>query len=382
MNYTIFKGLIVFFLSAQFCLVAKPYFPRVIHPKLNAKNSKWDPSTGVFTITKSVAFTTNENDTVYFHWRIPNEIKKLVISKNVTIIGGFYVDHDIEIVGNDPFTSRIFGTNNKNWALGSDGLHNTKDDRLSYLNRNNHGAINEIAGIYGLTVILKNILIENPRIFAVTFRGTNKVIADKVHIVNSRPYPDFLSKSDGFTIGQNSIINDCYIDVCDDAVKLYFDGIKVQNTTIMHNPNGSPFALGYNGNESVSATISNVKVVLKRVDSKHPAKRSLFYFGTNNNSIDNHILIDNLDAPDYTDIKRWTNEDTTSPLPLVVMSSPNSKIKFIGVGKKSLRARAAVPFVGFSKDQVQFLDICDSGDGLSILKNEYSCAEAVGCSWK
>jgi hypothetical protein len=353
-------------------------FPSGTHPKLNSTNSTWNASTGVFTITANVSFPNNDEDITGFHWRVPTVIKKVAIANNVTVTGGFKVDHTMEISGNNPNTSRIFGTNLLDWAEG----------RIPDSEKPDNGAINEIGTTAAFTITLRNLKIENSRTYAVTFRGDRKVIASRIYILNSRAKTqvDYSSNSDGFVMGRGSVIDECYIDTWDDAFKLFFTNQTIKNTTIVHNRNGHPFALGYNTVERVDALLSNIKVKngglgnTTATDANQPA-----FGGVNDtNSCDAHITLDNVSLPDYTNVVTKNGTSTRVPISLVRFDSPNGKVVFYGLTNKandfSAKAQLGLraPAGAIAKTQ----SVCTNSTTQVNIGTNYTCGTATGASWK
>jgi hypothetical protein len=62
--------------------------------------------------------------------------------------------------------------------------------------------------------------------------------------------------TDGILLGANSVIEDCFFKLNDDAIKLYHSGIRVRNCVLWQLANGAPFQLTWN----VSVPTGDVKV--------------------------------------------------------------------------------------------------------------------------
>jgi hypothetical protein len=284
----------------------------------------------------------------------------------------------MEISGNNPNTSRIFGTNLLDWAEG----------RIPDSEKPDNGAINEIGTTNAFTITLRNLKIENSRTYAITFRGNRKVIASRIYIVNSRAKTqvDYSSNSDGFVMGRGSRINDCYIDTWDDAFKLFLNDQVISNTTIVHNRNGHPFALGYNTVEPVTATLENILVKNGGIGSTASTDANQPLFGGVNGtaSCDANITLKNVSVPDYTNVVTKNGTSTRVPIPLVKFESPNAKVTFYGLtntandfsGKAQLALRAP------SGATCQAKSLCTNNTSLVNLGTNYTCANATGCTWK
>jgi hypothetical protein len=351
-------------------------FPSDFHPKLNANNTLWDSNTGTVTIISNVSFSDGDEDVKGFHWIIPDIVKKIKINKNVTITGGFRVGHTMEISGDNPLNSRLYGTDLYDWAEG----------RIPDSLKRNNGAINELAGGSDITITLKNLKIENSRNFAVSFRNNNKVIASRIYIVNNRAKikPDYASNSDGFVMGRGSVIDDCYIDTWDDAFKLFYNNQIIKNTTIIHNRNGYPFALGYASVERVEALLSNIKVKNGGLGGTVNTDGNQCLFGGVNgtSSCDSHITLDNVSVPDYTNILIKDGLGGRIAMPFVRFKSPNAKVIFYGKNPKlSFSGKSQTALVAPPGAVCNVNNICDNS-GLKEMDKNYSCANATGCSWK
>ncbi|MGQ1891351.1 hypothetical protein ACT29H_13000 [Thermophagus sp. OGC60D27] len=297
---------------------------------VDLKNIEWDPENGKFIFLKTSSFSSKnniDNDLHGFYWTVPTCIKTITINKGVTINGGFRVQGSIEIIGKDRETSRIFGTNTANWALGKNkqehpnssckgGAHG--DDRAHDCEKWKFGAISTTKTTAEDTIFIKNLRIENARTYAIT-SFSSPIIADNIHIVNTRSKPDFHSNSDGFGGGEGSIIKNSKIDTWDDAIKLYRD-TRVENVTIMHNKNGAPFQLGWgDGITESNHFLSNVLIEIENTEYSNLA---LFSASLDSGLIIRNIFIEDIKAI-YHNFQKIQNNYS---LPLFLLKSPNSLI--------------------------------------------------------
>ena len=96
----------------------------------------------------------------------------------------------------------------------------------------------------------KNMLVEGITIihapsWCVRFSGIN-------HVVRNVKMIGWWFSTDGVQTGTNGIIEDCFFKVNDDAIKLYEDNNIARRCVIWQMENGSPFQIGWGGDEDVS----------------------------------------------------------------------------------------------------------------------------------
>lgn len=345
-----------------------------LHPKLIlGGNCSLRSSNKTLVITSDLSFPDNDDDTLKYHWKVPISIDTIIIKESVTLTGGFKIqsNDDIVIKGEDPNLSVLYGTKTKDWAKG----------RIAGSSKPHYSAITEEKGATGINARVENLKIENARVYALTFRNNNKLTALRVYILNSRGV-DYGSNSDGIVAGSGSVIDDCYIDTWDDAVKLYYDDITVKNTTIVHNKNGAPFQLGWGSKPALSATVENVRV--KDAIGNSISNQALFCYGGSTGTCAITVNVTKLAAPDYSlSAMMNMNGGLKKPLPLVSFKSTTNGCSFKMVGKSSndFKGSAAAAWQNNAGATVKVDKIC--GNGLNVdLANSYSCASAGGCSWK
>ncbi|EWH09816.1 coagulation factor 5/8 type domain-containing protein [Catenovulum agarivorans DS-2] len=317
-----------------------------LHPALNASNTHWDESTKTLSINRSVQFVPDSSKTwTYaqmdklkdqFYWDIPCEIKTLVIDKNVTVTGHLRMTCEQTIQGKDRFSSIIYGTPTKAWARGE----NQKEDDGTDCARNGQPA--KVAGddilhdcekwqYSGISVAnnapnnavysIKNLTVENARTYAITsIRHTFYI--DGVNILNTREYPDFQSNSDGIGGGEGTVIKNTYIDTWDDSIKLYREGMHVENVTIIHNANGSPFQLGWGKKPTTNHTLKNIKIVYGASKNN---RFNLPLFANSGGKVDAHINIDGMLA-EYDSSAILSKCTNSQAMPLVYLKHPQSQL--------------------------------------------------------
>ena len=268
-------------------------------------------------------------------------------------------------------SSVLYGTITKDWSQG----------RIPEDTKPDYSAITEVKGATGINARVENLKIENSRVYAVTFRGNNVLNAYRVYILNSRG-TDYTSNSDGFVAGAGSEINDCYIDTWDDAVKLYYNNITVKNTTIVHNKNGAPFQLGWGTKPSLSATINNVKVT--DAIGSSTSNQALFCYGGATGTCATTVNVTKLVAPNYSESALMNmNGGVKKTLPLVSFKSTTNgcSFKMVGQNNQDFKGSAAAAWQNNANVSVKADKVCNNNLGVN-LASSYSCATAVGCTWK
>lgn len=86
----------------------------------------------------------------------------------------------------------------------------------------------------------------------------------------------WLYGTDGVGVGRDSVVEDCFFKVNDDAIKLYHTGLRVRRGTFWQMENGAPFQFSWNLNEDASdIRVSDCDVV--RVEHRTDANnRAVF----------------------------------------------------------------------------------------------------------
>lgn len=160
---------------------------------------------------------------------VPNTWKKIVIKKNVTLIGSFFMPdrtEPIEIAGESRVTS----------VLRGNGTRPTDDG----IKGRSYSAIrcDKSPDVY-----IHDLRITEPMKFHIHAGFGNLTVERCDIIAGTETYT-----TDGIHGGVGkTVVKDCFIDVFDDA--LYTVECKlIENTTIIHNKNGSPFMTSW-GND-------------------------------------------------------------------------------------------------------------------------------------
>ena len=138
------------------------------------------------------------------------------------------------------------------------------------------------------------------------------------------PVPVPFTCSDGFGGGKNTRITNSYIDTWDDSIKLYKDGMHIENVTIIHNGNGAPFQFGWSNKEPASFTIKNVLV--KKGAEKVKGGFNMALFTNAGGTVTPSIQIDGLVAH-YSDGLLLTHSKMDKPIPIVYFrGTPKSEV--------------------------------------------------------
>lgn len=88
-------------------------------------------------------------------------------------------------------------------------------------------------------VLVEGITIVNAPRYCVSINGNNQVCRNLKMM-------GWWFSTDGIGIGTNSLIENCFFKVNDDAIKLYRTNTKAQNCVIWQMENGAPFQIGWN----------------------------------------------------------------------------------------------------------------------------------------
>lgn len=195
-------------------------------------------------IVKNGVATYSGDTVVGKKFAVPDSWTKIVIKKDVTITGSFYMGartKPIEIMGESRETSIIKG----------DGSRPTDDG----IKGRSYSAI-RCDGSPDLYV--HDLKITEPMKFHI-HGGFGNVTVERCNIIAGT----HTFTTDGIHGGKGkTIVKDCYIDVYDDA--LYTTECKlIENTTIVHNKNGGPFMTSWGSAvpEGHVCVIRNCKVI-------------------------------------------------------------------------------------------------------------------------
>jgi len=331
------------------CSADAATFPAGTHPSLNGTNACWDAAARQFRITASVTLRTPgstaptaDADKDGFYWSIPAAVGKVTIDANVKVTGHFRMTAEQTLEGANRDTSVIYGTLTKAWARGPNGVEDpgtrcaanglpaavAGDDRVHDCEKWSHGAISvSYAAPLGVTYKVRNLTIENARTYAIT-AILHRMDVDRVIIKNTRSGDDTQSNSDGFGAGPDSRISNSLIDTQDDSIKLFANGMVVENVTIVHNRNGAPFQFGWSAMPAATSTLINVKVLPKA--GLEGQRYNLSLFSNAEGKVLPTVNITGLSAQYAADATVF-QYGAWRPMPLVLVKGADSTVRLAGV---------------------------------------------------
>lgn len=187
--------------------------------------TSWQAASGVLTFLSTGEMTFRKPNHKSAYWDVPGEVKHIVIDRNVTVTGAFHTRADCVITGRDRATSKVFGTNEREWA------DKRKVRAYEYCQFQNRGG----------TLRMQNLTCLNP--FAFFIRGWGKVNhVENCSFIDNRG--GWHNHSDGFEGGDGSTVSNCYFECGDDVFKVYFDN-TITDCTVKMIQNTVPIQLGW-----------------------------------------------------------------------------------------------------------------------------------------
>ncbi|MCG8702028.1 MAG: hypothetical protein MI922_28495, partial [Bacteroidales bacterium] len=200
--------------------------------------------------------TYKSNKNIGRKFKVPNTWDKIVIEKNVTLIGSFYMPDrtkPIEIMGKSRKTSIIKG----------DGSRPTNDG----IKGRTYSAIrcDKSPDVY-----IHDLRSLDPMKFHIS-AGFGNVKVERCDLIETRG----THTTDGVHGGTNKTqVIDCYINTHDDALYIS-ECFLVKNCTIVNNHNGAPFQVGWGRDIGTSTcTIDNCVVI-----DAHKGAQKRYYMG-------------------------------------------------------------------------------------------------------
>ncbi len=104
-------------------------------------------------------------------------------------------------------------------------------------------------------VLIEGITIADTPNFCISLRGSN-------HTVRNVKMMGWYFNSDGVCTGYDSLVEDCFFKLNDDAVKLYFSDMTVRDCVIWQMENGAPFQISWNmSSDNSNFHVSNIDVI-------------------------------------------------------------------------------------------------------------------------
>lgn len=194
-----------------------------------------------------------------FYWTVPDNVRRIVIKKDVTVTGGFRVGYreasnPLHIEGTDRQTSVLLGTPDRQW---------TTDKKIPENDKWKYGAIAVLADA---TVHVSRLTSKNPRSYHVSGYANRSVIhVDECTLLDDRGGDN--NNSDGFIGAAGSSIRNSLIDTLDDGIKIYQD-MRVENVTIRQYRNGAAIQFGWGG-ETGDAKATIRKLTIIGADPQH-----------------------------------------------------------------------------------------------------------------
>ncbi|WP_431880089.1 hypothetical protein [Micromonospora marina] len=171
---------------------------------------------------------------------VPDSWTEIVIGAGVTLRGNFFIPANrtkaLTIIGRDKQTSQLTG----------DGPH-VKDYARA-------GVTTEAK----IKLTLRNYTSVNPRFYHMWAKSA-QVVMSGMRYLDNRDLGS--NNSDGFSGGDDSLIENTFIDTWDDSAKLYTGDLTIRDTTIVHNRNGAPIQMAWGDYGQGTAILDGLTVV-------------------------------------------------------------------------------------------------------------------------
>jgi polygalacturonase len=179
-----------------------------------------------------------DKNVVYFEAGYHEIGENFTVDNNthIYIEGGAYVKG--QIVSKNINNVKISG---RGILSGEDYEPRTKNHMIQLQNSND-------ISIEGITII------HSPR-YMIALQGEN-------HYLNNIKMMGWWFSTDGISAGENTLIENCFFKVNDDAIKLYQSNTIVKNCVIWQLENGAPFMISWNGRKDFSnIQVTNIEVI-------------------------------------------------------------------------------------------------------------------------
>ncbi|MHB0755145.1 glycoside hydrolase family protein [Polaribacter sp. M15] len=161
---------------------------------------------------------------------------KVASNTHIYLEGGAYVKG--QIVSKDVKNVKISG---RGILSGEDYEPRTHNHMIQIRDANN-------VEIEGLTII------HSPRYMIAT--------SGKKHFLHNLKMMGWWFSTDGISAGEDTLIENCFFKVNDDAIKLYRTNTKVRNCVIWQLENGAPFMISWNGSKDFgNINVDNIEVI-------------------------------------------------------------------------------------------------------------------------
>ncbi len=199
------------------------------------------------TVTFSSTGTMNFPDRELLYnnvWTMPEDVKHVIIGKNVTVTGEFYAEYNCLIEGMDQLTSVVFGTSQQDYLAQSRGFY---------------AFVAADSKVRDVILTIKNLTSLNPKVYHIAGSYRGVVHLESCRVIDSRG--GRYNNSDGFSGAKGSTVKNCYFETGEDVIKIYAD-ILVENTTIKMIEFSVPIQCGWGDYGSgITATFKNLKII-------------------------------------------------------------------------------------------------------------------------
>ena len=199
------------------------------------------------TVTFSSTGTMNFPDRELLYnnvWTMPEDVKHVIIGKNVTVTGEFYAEYSCLIEGMDQLTSVVFGTSQQDYLAQTRGFHAfaAADSKVR-----------------DVVLTIKNLTSLNPKVYHISGSYRGVIHLESCRVIDNRG--GRYNNSDGFMAAKGSTVKNCYFETGEDVIKVYSD-ILVENTTIKMIEFTAPIQCGWGDYGSgITATFKNLKII-------------------------------------------------------------------------------------------------------------------------
>ncbi|MEZ4905349.1 MAG: glycosyl hydrolase family 28 protein [Spirosomataceae bacterium] len=187
---------------------------------------------------------------------------------------GIVIDHPLLLFAN-PLETNIPLKNDPNTIYFEDGLHDIGDKYLipshkkvyvsggAYIKGQFYAENGENISVSGRGILSGENYPARTANHMLVFKNVNQVTIEGITIIHAPRYMISVSgqhthidnvkmlgwwfSTDGISAGENSIIENCFFKVNDDAIKLYSSHTIAKNNVIWQMENGAPFMISWNG---------------------------------------------------------------------------------------------------------------------------------------
>ncbi len=297
-------------------------------------------------ITSGMLRFADRQDFKESYWGVPPEIKKIVIGKNVTVVGHFHVRNTLEVSGEDRKTSKVYGT------PISELLRQHQLDA-----RGGTVPYSAFFGVGDFELHINNLTSLNPIGFHFTGKEGCVIHLENVDAIDDRG--GWHNHSDGISAAGGSTVKNCFFSSGDDIIKVYQD-IYVENTTIEMIQNCVPIQFGW-GSYGSGARGKFKNLVIKGDKGRPDTGNAII--DARRGTYDKELEFDGLviDAPNSVFINFW-NENTDGSIGggFAKISVDHADIKVQHFSKRwNMEARVRICGEEYDKTSTQNQVKCD-----------------------